>query len=187
MVERDSPTDRLIARSPDQLVLIACPEAYALMISNDLVTLDDRHLERVRLFGPRNPESLSKRMRRILMPYNENFDGSESPLPGTRVDFPQRTCRHFVERVMPNMPFPNCLAQHRSTVLQLMSELPPPTPVKRQTMSDEQIVQLITQCWDEANGHSSKMLRVLRDHKNVACEQSRFAALFKVARERVIA
>ncbi len=180
-----NPVSKLVSDHPDELVIIACPMNYVLMISEDLRSLIPEDLKRVRLFGPRNKDDMPVHLRELVMPYNENFDGPESPNPGTRVDFPQRICRHFVEHVLPGCGVASGLDEHSSAVTAFMSELPAPESVKRTSMNDEQIIQLIAACWDEAHGQSGKMLRVLRDDKKVACEQGRFAALFREAKERI--
>jgi hypothetical protein len=48
-----------------------------------------------------------------------------------------------------------------------------------------EIIDLVLRDWDVVGGRSSMMLRHLRDELRVACEQQRFAGLFKIAaRER---
>jgi hypothetical protein len=64
-----------------------------------------------------------------------------------------------------------------------MSRLRPPKPISRAKATDEEIVTLIHRHWATMNGQSSRMLRHLRDHLHIACEQTRFRDLFRTAKD----
>lgn len=49
--------------------------------------------------------------------------------------------------------------------------------------SDAELKSLIRDHWDRMEGKSTKVLRLLRDELNVACEQKRFARLATEVRE----
>ena len=182
--QKKNPVANLVSNNKGQLVLIACPKNYAKLIEDDLLTLEKSDFERVRIIGPKTYENFPKQIQKIILPYDNNFDGPDSPIPGTRTDFAQRALLHFVKEVLNRQTQQKDLDFHFNYIRNLMKEMRPPKQIARTTMNDDQIVLIIKRCWGRAEGKSGKMLRVLRDQENVACEQSRFAKLFKIARER---
>jgi hypothetical protein len=174
----------LIRRNTDTYFVISLSKAYVNLIANDLFLLREQDQHRVRLTGLNSPKPLPEAFKHLWMPYDERYDGSQSPNPGTQSDFPQRVTRHFIEEVF----LKNALATpqvHAETVSNILCSLPFPERVKRPTLSDEEIKQIIIRRWDDAKGSGSNMLRILRDDENVACEQGRCANLFKQIKSRM--
>lgn len=159
------------------LVLVALPGAYLDMLADDLARLLRRAPERLRIFTGTEPARVDPVLRAAVMPYDDRLDGPDSPRPGTRIDFPQRALRHFVETVLPVRPQGD-LEHHRRDVSLTLERWSSPTAVVRRRQSDEEIRRLIRERWEVVGGRSGRMLRVLRDEVGVACEQSRFAELF---------
>ena len=121
------------------------------------------------------------------MPYDVRFDGVAAPFSGTQSDFPQRALRHFVSKVLPYHPRAGTRI-HASVVDDLLAKHTPPKPLARKRLGDRDIVALIHRHWDTVHGRSGQMLRFLRDHLMIACEQNRFKELFlsvKARREAV--
>lgn len=178
-MEKRAPLADIVRQNEAAIMVLALPEAYTCMIAADLLTLPDSGLSRVRLIGPRNASRFPEKLRGVLMPYDDRFDGMDSIYPGTRADFAQRAGRHFVEEIL--LP---CLERsaedHALAVVGALEKMARPVTVKRRSLSDQEIVALIEQHWDAACGQSSRMLRVLRDDLLVACEQKRFQRLFRV-------
>jgi hypothetical protein len=54
----------------------------------------------------------------------------------------------------------------------------------RERKSDEELMEIMDLNWGRARGQASLMLRVLRDDLLIACEQKRFAGLFRHLKER---
>ena len=179
-----APLAGLVQNFSDQRVLVACSEIYAQMISKDIETLQETDRKRVRILGPRNPSRLPCALRSLVMPYDERFDGVEGPYRGTRSDFPQRTLRHFAESIIPQSPIMDSPEQDAALVMEAHEIWTYPVIPKRRQMSDEQILEMIPNLWERARGGSVRMLRVLRDEEQIACEQRRFGILFKQAKER---
>jgi len=182
--ETPTPIAKLVNENPQEVILIACAEIYAQLIDKDLKTLGHDDLKRVRIFGPQHPENLSEGMRGTIMPYDYRFDGPDGPLRGTRTDFGQRALLHFSQKIWPKIPSIGANQDHQNEIKRLMTNMRLPEKVSRISLSDNDIIELVPNMWERANGKSSLMLRVLRDQELVACEQGRFASLFKVARER---
>ena len=112
-----------------------------------------------------------------VMPYDDRLDGPNSPVRGTRSDFPQRAARHFV-KILASMDG-NSASHHVDAVTAELEHMRPPAKHNRRRLSDEEIRATIQSHWDVVDGQSSTMLRHLRDKLGVACEQSRFAELFR--------
>ena len=108
------------------------------------------------------------------MPYNYSLDFSE--FTGTKVDYCQRCLNHFVKFIYkPGQD----ISESTQLVKDFITSLPSiPAKIKRQSMTDEQIKNLILEGWVDCRGRSTKLLRFIRDEKQVACEQSRFQFLW---------
>jgi DGQHR domain-containing protein len=162
-------------------VVISLPESYLDLVQEDLLSIGTLALRKVRLIGPLNIERVSPRLRPLVMPYDDRLNGPESPLNGTRSDFPQRATRHFLEWACADglSEDPETDAQR---VLTSLKGLAWPEHASRRQLADDELVKVILTCWDRASGQSSKMLRLLRDEEGVACEQGRFLTLFRRAK-----
>jgi hypothetical protein len=167
-----------------ELILIAASQDYCKMISEDICALPEEVLARVRIFGPQEPRKLPPNVRQLIMPYDIRFDGAATPIPGTKTDFAQRALHHFARDLLSARNYRSSVARHSEKVTALMCQLQPPVKVIRTTRTDDEIIQLVLDFWEKAEGRSSKMLRVLRDDLLIACEQSRFAKLFNDTKER---
>lgn len=168
----------LVRSSPHSTVVITLSVAYANLVSSDLMQLAAHELNQIRIVGPTSVESLPEPLRPCWMPYDTRFDGPDSPLPGTRADYPQRVARHFVTMIERGGSEAS-LVDHRAGVSAFMQELAPPVRVERVRMDDDSIRSVIREHWEDANGSSTRMLRILRDNKGIRCEQGRFARIFR--------
>lgn len=179
-----APIADLIHEHTSAVVLIAGSEGYFRLISEDLCSLNSVDQLRLRIFGPQDLSAIPKRLHTNVMPYVESFDGPDSPIPGTKSDFAQRALRHFVEQILPMSSSINDPERHRKAINLVSADWQAPAKIQRVQKSDEQIIELVQSLWTRAKGGSGRMLRILRDEEQVACEQGRFAALFKQAKEK---
>jgi hypothetical protein len=182
--KKKHPISSLVATKPKSLVLIACSGNYTNLISNDLMNLKETDLSRVRLFGPKKLKGIPEAIRPLIMPYDERFDGPSSPLPGTRGDFAQRVMCHFAEHVARPPKDLHKPERHAELIEEILNGWKYPRQVTRIKKTDDEIIDLVANLWPRAQGSSGRMLRVLRDQEMIACEQGRFASLFKIAKER---
>lgn len=174
----------LMDRTGTSPVLLALPSPYLGLISQDLATLQNEAISRLRIFTSElGASELPERLRTTVMPYDERLEGLPS-FGGTRVDFAQRALRHFVE-VLHGHGLP--LERAKDQVLYAMNSLLKPTLPKREKKSDAEIVELIERNWERLNGSSAALLRYLRDDALVACEQGRFAKLRRGVQTQLIA
>lgn len=172
-----------VKESRASLVLIALTEKYAEMIQSDLEDLDAEEIARLRVFGAGIAKHLPERLVPTVMPYDERFDGPQSPRPGTMSDFAPRALRHFADLLHSGQVLGEDLEADRSELERHMTGwLPREIPV-RAKLSDDEVIEFIDASWEETGGRSQVTLRLLRDSGH-ACEQKRFRDLFHKAREQ---
>ena len=179
-----TPLANLIHEHDNLVVLMACSEGYIRLIAEDLCALCPVDQLRLRIIGPQDLSAIPDRLHMNVMPYGESFDGPDSPISGTKNDFAQRALRHFIEQILPASPLIDDPEQHRKAITLVAANWQMPTRIQRAQKSDEEIIELVQSMWDRAKGSSGRMLRILRDQEQVACEQGRFAKLFKQAKEK---
>jgi hypothetical protein len=178
---KPNPVTNLIRSMKGKIVIFAISSTYWPLIENDLANLSKSELKNVRITGI--PAScLPGPMKANVLPYDQRFDGPDSPIPGTKSDYAQRTCVHYLKFVLPN----TSLANDRENVRRLMEKLKPRIIIRRQRRSDEQIITHLTKRMKcELSITSAQMLRYLRDDIEISCEQRRFSRLYKIARSRL--
>lgn len=165
-----------------QFVVIGLPSPYLRMIAPALAQLSDKLCEKVRIVGGRDVPDLDPRLEAVRLPYDDRLDGSESPLPGTKSDFASRAARHFVEEILVKAPAAP-IGVHRVQAEASMSTWTRPVTKSGARMSDTDLKSIVRENWSRAGGRTTKLLRILRDELNVACEQKRFARLAAEIRE----
>jgi hypothetical protein len=163
------------------LILVALSRPYFNLLLETFIKWTDADLEKLRLFVRILPDELPRKLQASLMPYGARFDHPLGPRPGTQADFAQRALRHFVEHVLPHS-FDNNTDQHANMVNECLSHLTPPDRPNRTRATDAEVKRLIQTHWHTVDGSSSHMLRFLRRHLGIACEQSRFRVLFHEVR-----
>lgn len=169
---------------PQCIILISLSQVYLKLVEHDLLRLDDSSLRRLRIVGLASEETLPERLKSAYMPYDKRLNDPEFGIPGTMSDFPQRAALHFTKNIMSNYNIISSL-DHASLVKKSLSDLRQPLIPKRKRMANDEIIQIITNWWDQAEGQSSKMLRLLRDKLKIACEQKRFRLLFNKVKEEI--
>lgn len=171
---RRSLFDRL--RAETGLVVIALPRAYLTMIADDLTALPSALKPRIRIISGSDVSGVSDDIAAAQMPYDDRFDGRNSPNPGTRADFASRAARHFIEVVLKARPYGSAFEHQADVERRLAGSLPRPRPL-RARVSDKEIAMLLRLHWASTRGQSTRLLRLLRDEVGIACEQGRFARL----------
>jgi hypothetical protein len=183
--EQTEPIARLILQSPNSVFLLALSRSYGKLIEEDLLSLSDQDLSRTRLFGLSLKEALDVRLQKSVLPYDERLDGLGGVMVGTRSDFAQRAIKHFTTIILKRAQ-KHDLDEHASLVRQALEGCRVRSVPQRKRLFDEEIIELITKHWQSGVHNSSRLLRILRDEEKVACEQSRFVGLLKIAKERVL-
>lgn len=177
------PLARRLSDAAYDLVLVALPARYIELVAHDLDAIPDWAQRALRIFtSPAGLNQVPARLQSQVLPYDERLDGAGSSRLGTRVDFPQRAMRHYVEDLgAAGLP----LAEGREAVERALFNLVRPVVPDRRRATDQEILGMLKRHWSECGGHSSKLLRFLRDEKLMACEQSRFRVLWNQMREEL--
>lgn len=173
---------RMLRDSPDKILLVALPANYVEMLGADLAECTSSVSERVRLFTSRaGAASLPQTLAEVVMPYDERLESVEN-YNGTRADFPQRALRHFVEFLRGHTLD---LKSARATVGQFIDSCAWRKTATRRRTSDSDIETIIRNEWESSGGRCSVLLRHVRDHALVACEQRRFSQLWRSVRDEM--
>ena len=156
-------------------ILLALSRPYAEMVGASLTNAPPKMLERLRIFGVSLEVALPATLHAAIAPYDERLNAI---FPGTRTDFAQRAMLHFVRSVAqsPSKGREDDFAAVRSSLKGL--KLPP--PVQRPRLTDEEILAVIKRRLRMQSG-AARMLAALRHEEGVACEQSRFGRLYRMA------
>lgn len=172
-----SPLARFVAndRGP---ILVSLSEVYLSMIAEEMAALPPDALARLRIFTRTPPDRISPALRSLVMPYDDRLDGPDSSLRGTRSDFASRALRHFVA-----LDLAGSAVEDAQAVEAALADWRMPLKFERTRHGDAELLSMIRQHWEVTGGSSTKLLRVLRDDLDVACEQSRFAGLARQVRE----
>jgi hypothetical protein len=170
------PLSRLINTGNYKRIFIAASSSYLDLIAEDLWESSCNNLKKLIIFtSPFGQKKIPLEWHSQIAPYDERFEDKKSGYAGTRVDFPQRTLRHFVEELnLQTKPIESAIEEVRNLIGKLKKPVLPP----RKKVSDEEVIRLIKRHWKSQLGNSHKLLRHLRDIDLVSCEQSRFKRLW---------
>lgn len=161
------------------ILVAALPGTYLRMVGAELAALPIDLLSRTRIVGAPS-DAVPPPLRRLWMPYDERFNGADSPCPGTRGDFAQRAARHFVRAILSQDPSADA-ATHAAAVRRSLEVLSHPIKPSRRTGSDEELIDVISSLLPRTGGRSGRTLALLRREAGWACEQTRFRRLFAAA------
>lgn len=166
---------RDVAKRRSGRVLVALSRPYAEMVGESLSAVPPKMLGRLRIFGASLENSLPVSLHPAIAPYDERLNVI---FPGTRSDFAQRAMLHFT-RSIATRPSKGREADF-AAVTSALRNLRLPKTIRRPRLSDEEIVALISKRLRMQSG-AARMLATLRHDEGVACEQSRFGRLYRIA------
>ncbi|MBB4423890.1 hypothetical protein GGD66_002434 [Bradyrhizobium sp. CIR48] len=154
---------------------MALSRPYAEMVGASLADAPSKMLERLRIFGTSLEAALPANLHAAIAPYDERLNAI---FPGTRTDFAQRAMLHFARSVAikPSKGREDDFAAVRSS----LKTLKLPRLVQRPRLTDEEILAVIKRRLRMQSG-AARMLAALRHEEGVACEQSRFGRLYRIA------
>lgn len=171
------PVRRLVLRTAPDTLCVALPSTYLAMVTPELEGLPTSLLQHLRLFVT-DRGTLTDALRDVAMPYDSRLDGSRSAYSGTRATFATRAAFHFITEIFAQDP-KGTPTEHAQQVLAACSKWRRKKIATGESRSDQQIRTLIERLLREGLSTPTAQLRALRTIKRVACEQSRFARLFR--------
>lgn len=155
-------------------VLVALTKPYAEMVGESLSAVPQDALDRLRIFGAGLSSALPAILQSALVPYDDRLD---TLFPGTRSDFAQRAMHHFANLVA-HLPVDR--RGDAEAVRACLDRVDAPVRPKRMQRTDSELLTIISgRLAPQAS--ASRLLRQLRDEDGIACEQGRFARLFRTA------
>lgn len=155
-------------------VLVALTKPYAEMVGESLSAVPQDALDRIRIFGAGLSSALPAILQSALVPYDERLD---TLFPGTRSDFAQRAMHHFANLVA-HLPVDQ--RGDAEAVRACLDRVDAPVRPTRMQRTDSELLTIISgRLAPQAS--ASRLLRQLRDEDGIACEQGRFARLFRTA------
>lgn len=169
--------ERVAARKSGR-ILVALSRPYAEMVGDSLSAVPPKMLGRLRIFGASLKSSLPASLHSAIAPYDERLN---AVFPGTRSDFAQRAMLHFVRSVAEKSVAGR--EADFAAVRSVLRKLPLPEFVQRPRLTDEEILAIIKKRMQIQSG-AAHMLAALRHEEGVACEQSRFGRLYRIASGR---
>jgi hypothetical protein len=187
---QERPLATLVEASPDCLFVFALPSTYLGMVFDDISTISAAAAKRIRIVGlPTLAAAIPKTLVSNLIVYDERMEAPDAGIAGTRSDFPQRAARHFVTSVLKSANSVSDSVQiHSARVSEFLSNFQRPKTPTRERHSDDMLKNVIRGMWPETQGRVTNGLKLLRRHRGIACEQSRFKRLFwEVAAEKRVA
>jgi len=158
------------------LVLLGITSAYLSMIADELASLSERQLHRVRIIGPKYTDGLPEALQSLVMPYDKRLNGPDSDMRGTEFDFAQRALASFIRLTHDDKSIASP-AQHAKRVRLSLSQKRAPRKEKRKQVSDAMLRRHIGAIRKHVFSISAG-LRTLRKQKKVACEQNRFSRIW---------
>ena len=177
------PLAQCVRNNPDHVYVVCLSKAYGRLVEQDLLSLDAKGRERLRLVGPSLAKHVADDLQPCVLPYDARLDAPESPYAGTLSDFASRAARHFTTEVLARLPKAGPRA-HATAVEDALSSWKVPTRPSRTSMTNDGIVDVIVASLPDIGRNNARMLRHLRDDLAIACEQKRFSSLYKIAIER---
>lgn len=177
-LQRHSPFSGMPDLSGQPLIMVALSSPYLCMAEDWLLELAEQSPGQLRLCSRVPSAALAPALRPFLLPYDARLDDPTLGCSGTVSDFAQRALRHFVETVLRDLPTADLDEHHAAVKVRLAEARAPKRPENRQ-MSDEEVCRVIRANWQAVEGRMGRMLTLMRGTLGIACEQGRFARLFR--------
>jgi len=160
------------------LVLLILTKNYSKMISDELRQISGSGIKKLRIVGVGIDKYLPERLKPCVLPYDQRLNGPDSDFPGTMTDLPARCAVDFMNCIQSNSKLGVNLEDDIKFVSDRLSKLRMPKVPTRQKLSDEEIKKFIQDNWVGMGTTNQGSLKNLRESGR-ACEQSRFAKIFK--------
>jgi hypothetical protein len=174
-----TPLDAIFKPAREGVVVASLSHPYARLVGSALAEIPQGDLVRLRIVGSGLRSVLPEALQPYIMPYDDRV---AEYAPGARVDLAQRALVHFVRECLPELPDGDAAAHAIWVAIALGKMTAPATPVRRRS-TDAAVLEVIRRHLGSGIG-VARLLRVLRDQEGLACEQARFARLYRLATSR---
>jgi hypothetical protein len=174
-----TPLDAIFKPRCKGVIIASLSHTYASLVGSALAQIPQNHLARLRIVGSGLRTVLPEALQPYFMPYDDRL---AEYAPGARVDLAQRALVHFVRECLPELPDGDAAA-HAKWVATALGQMTAPATLVRRRSTDAAVLEVIRQHLDSRIG-VARLLRLLRDQEGMACEQARFARLYRLATSR---
>lgn len=171
--------DAVFKSGREGVVVAALSHDYARLVGSALAELPRSDLVRLRIVGSGLRSVLPESLWPFFIPYDDRVTGY---VPGIRGDLAQRALTHFLRECLPELPDADATA-HAKWVETALGQMTAPVIPQRSRCTDAAVLEVIHQ-YLGSGMTIARLLRVLRDQKGMACEQARFARLYRLATSR---
>ena len=153
-----NPISELIKKESPEVAIFALSRSYAALIQEDLLSLSNNDLNKVRIIGMAVKDVLDERLHDVVMPYDERFDGPDGLSAGTRSDFSARAMRHFASLCLSGAGAGNSPEVHKHLVNKVLDGRRFPHAPKRRRATDDEIKAVMMKHVHMLDNNPSKML-----------------------------
>jgi len=160
------------------LVLMIMSKNYAKMVSGDLSLMSEDVIKKLRVFGVGINSLMPLKLRDNILSYDQRLNGPDYDHLGTMTDLSARCLLDFCKQMQGNSEIGRGLQYDKEFVEGRLNGMRYPEVFHRKVCTDDEVKLFILEHWDTNKGNVNKTLRLLRD-KGFACEQTRFANLFR--------
>ena len=160
------------------LVLMIMSKNYAKMVSGDLSLMSEDVIKKLRVFGVGINSLMPLKLRDNILSYDQRLNGPDYDHLGTMTDLSARCLLDFCKQMQGNSEIGRGLQYDKEFVEGRLNGMRYPEVFDRKVCTDDEVKLFILEHWDTNKGNVNKTLRLLRD-KGFACEQTRFANLFR--------
>jgi len=166
----------LVGKNKSAVILLGLSSIYLSMISEELLSLPEHHLRRIRIVGPKRSDRLPLILQSLVMPYDDRLNGPDSGIRGTEFDFPQRALTSFI-RLVHHDRYIDSETNHAKRVRLSLGQMRSPKRERRTRVTDASLLSHIRSIKKRVSSITAG-LRTLRKERKVACEQRRFSRLW---------
>lgn len=169
------PLAKLIKEQQSQ-VIIALPASYLLMVSDELTALSISERRKLRIIVS-TKTSLASELAEIAIRYDQRLNAIEGAPRGANTSFVQRALLHLCRLLSENARI-TAVASQQTLVDRTLGQTTLINTPSRRRLTDDQLTRMIELELKRKIVGRSTLLKIIRQEKNVACEQNRFGELY---------
>ncbi|WP_156943061.1 hypothetical protein [Pseudogulbenkiania sp. MAI-1] len=163
----------------DDLAIVALPETYLAMIEDDLCSLTEEHMAKLRIIVARKAK-VPGRLRQWAIPYDSRLNQLAGARSGSVSSLAARAAFHFISLIR-EVPTLLDIDAQRAEIQRLLDAVTPVVKPVRKFASDDQILSAILAMKSDERWGRSYTLGKLRNELGIACEERRFRGIFAQA------
>lgn len=166
----------VVAEASEELIIIAVSRDYLKLIEGDLLSIPEAARQNLRIIGSNLAEVLSPELFDYYLNYDCRFEGLESGLSGSKIDYSIRCAIHFIQNIVPSY---NGLREQQLAIMELMESVGDVTPSNSGSRAEEnEVLEFLQANYARFFGRKTLLLAALRKRENMKCSNQRFEMLY---------